>query len=113
MEDIMTSASLFLSPQAAQIAKAFGKEEFIRIRHSWMPQLNATFNSYKDEYGHHINKDLKNEKPEDFLDSLRIAIKCICYPERYFANVLRLAIDKLGQSQRNLQNNLHMKTQLI
>ena len=34
MEDIMTSASLFLSPQAAQIAKAFGKEEFIHIRYS-------------------------------------------------------------------------------
>lgn len=80
--------------------KAFGNEEFIRIITTRSKaQLNATFNSYKDEYGHHINKDLKNEKPEDFLDSLRIAIKCICYPERYFAKVLRLAIDKLGTDE--------------
>jgi len=37
--------------------KAFGNEEFIRIITTRSKaQLNATFNNYKDEYGHHINK---------------------------------------------------------
>jgi len=83
--------------------KAFGNEEFIRIITTRSKaQLNATFNYYKDDFGHHINKDLKNEKPEDFLESLRIVIKCICFPERYFAKVLRLAIDKLGTDEEAL-----------
>ncbi|PSE19742.1 annexin, partial [Acinetobacter baumannii] len=54
------------------------------------------------EYGHHINKDLKNEKPEDFLDALRVVIKCICFPEKYFAKVLRQSIDKLGTDEEGL-----------
>lgn len=83
--------------------KAFGNEELIRIITTRSKaQLNATFNYYKDDYGHHINKDLKNGKPEDFLESLRIVIKCICFPERYFAKVLRLAIDKLGTDEEAL-----------
>ncbi|XP_057826561.1 annexin Gh1 [Cryptomeria japonica] len=83
--------------------KAFNHEELIRILSTRSKaQLNATFNHYKDEYGHHINKALKNEKPEEFLDALRVVIKCICFPEKYFAKVLRLSIDKLGTDEDGL-----------
>uniref|UniRef100_A0A0D6R3K3 Annexin n=1 Tax=Araucaria cunninghamii TaxID=56994 RepID=A0A0D6R3K3_ARACU len=83
--------------------KAFNHEEIIRILSTRSKaQLNATFNHYKDEYGDHINKALKNEKAEDFLDTLRVVIKCICFPEKYFAKVLRLSLDKLGTDEEGL-----------
>eukprot|EP01018_Ginkgo_biloba_P035036 Gb_33611 [translate_table: standard] len=44
-------------------------------------------------------KALKNETPDDFKDALRTVIKCICFPEKYFAKVLRLSIDKLGTDE--------------
>ena len=83
--------------------KAFNHEEIIRIISTRSKaQLNATFNHYKDEYGHHINKALKDKTLEEFQDALRIVIKCICCPEKHFAKVSRLSIDKLGTDEEGL-----------
>lgn len=75
-------------------------EELIRIISTRSKaQLNATFNCYKDVYGHHINKALKSQVPEDFQDAVRIVIKCICCPEKHFTKVLRLSMEKLGTDE--------------
>jgi len=71
-------------------------EELIRIISTRSKaQLNATFNCYKDAYGHHINKALKTQVPEDFQDAVRVLINCICSTEKHFSKVLRLALEGL------------------
>jgi len=78
-------------------------EELIRIISTRSKaQLSATFNCYKDVYGHHINKALKSQVPEDFQDAVRIVIKCICCPEKHFAKVLRLSMEKRGTEEDSL-----------
>ncbi|KAH9299585.1 hypothetical protein KI387_031267, partial [Taxus chinensis] len=83
--------------------KTVNHEEVIRIISTRSkPHLNATFNHYRDEYGHHINKALKSESPDDFQDTLRIVIRCICCPEVHFTKVLRLSTENLGTDENAL-----------
>lgn len=78
-------------------------EELIRIISTRSKaQLNATFNCYKDVYGHHINKAFKSQVPEDFQDAVRVVIKCICCPQKHFTKVLHLSIEKLGTDEEAL-----------
>lgn len=44
-------------------------------------------------------QDLKTDPKDEYLQLLRAAIKCLTYPEKYFAKVLRLAINKLGTDE--------------
>ncbi|KAA3489768.1 annexin D8-like [Gossypium australe] len=71
--------------------KAFNKEEVIRILSTRsQAQLNATFNIYKDIYGHSITKGFPGG---DYFSTLRTVIRCIRDPKKYFAKVLRSAIN--------------------
>eukprot|EP00252_Welwitschia_mirabilis_P004832 TRINITY_DN1515_c0_g1_i1.p1 TRINITY_DN1515_c0_g1~~TRINITY_DN1515_c0_g1_i1.p1 ORF type:complete len:314 (-),score=40.05 TRINITY_DN1515_c0_g1_i1:109-1050(-) len=63
-------------------------------------QLNGSLNSYKDEYGQHLNKDLKGgEKTKDFEEAVRTALKCLFTPEVHYTKVLRLSMEKLGTDE--------------
>nr|CAD1821950.1 unnamed protein product [Ananas comosus var. bracteatus] len=78
----------------------FNHEEIIRILGTRSKaQLLATFNRYKDEYGSSITKALTSETPNDFALALRTAIRSISNPKKYFAKVLRNAIDKSGTDE--------------
>ncbi|XP_008786903.2 annexin-like protein RJ4 [Phoenix dactylifera] len=73
--------------------KIFNDDEVIRILSTRSKaQLTATFNCYKDEYGS-ITKALAGESPNEFALALRIAIRCITSPKKYFAKVLRHGVD--------------------
>ncbi|XP_050213865.1 annexin Gh1-like [Mercurialis annua] len=79
--------------------KAYNDEDLIRILATRSkPQINATLNHYKNEFGNDINKDLKDEKDE-YLALLRATVKCLVRPEKYFEKVLRLAINKTGTDE--------------
>ncbi|ESW31646.1 hypothetical protein PHAVU_002G255700 [Phaseolus vulgaris] len=80
--------------------KTYNDEDLIRILTTRSrAQLSATLNHYKDEFGNAINKDLKTDPKDAYLKLLRAAIKCLTFPEKYFAKVLRLAINKLGTDE--------------
>ncbi|XP_011094164.1 annexin A3 isoform X1 [Sesamum indicum] len=51
-------------------------------------QLKLTFFSYKHIYGHSYTSFLKNEDSGEFEDAVRVVVKCICSPPRYYAEAL-------------------------
>ncbi|XXG41409.1 hypothetical protein AAC387_Pa01g1873 [Persea americana] len=80
--------------------KAFGHEEIIRILSTRSKaQVNATFNCYKDEYGASITKGLMGDPEDDFLAALRVVVRCIRSPHKYFAKVLNDAVNKQGADE--------------
>ncbi|KAJ8762693.1 hypothetical protein K2173_011173 [Erythroxylum novogranatense] len=80
--------------------KSYNDEELIRILATRSrAQINATLNQYKNEFGNDINKDLKTEPQDEFLALLRATVKCLTSPARYFAKVLRLAIERRGTDE--------------
>jgi hypothetical protein len=80
--------------------KCYNDDDFIRILVTRSKaQLNATLNQYKNDTGKDINKDLKEDSKDEYLAVLRATIKCLTYPEKYFAKVLRLAINKQGTDE--------------
>ncbi|XP_051132341.1 annexin D8-like [Andrographis paniculata] len=52
-------------------------------------QLKLTFLSYKHIYGHSYTRFLRNGHSGDFEDAVRVVVKCICSPPRYYAKVLQ------------------------
>ncbi|XP_010273218.1 PREDICTED: annexin-like protein RJ4 [Nelumbo nucifera] len=75
--------------------KAFSHEEIIRILSTRSKsQLNATFNCYRDAHGTSITKSLLDDPADEFLAALRMAIRCITFPQKYFEKVLRNAVNK-------------------
>lgn len=83
--------------------KHYNDEEIIRIISTRSKaQLNATLNHYNNAFGNAINKDLKADPKDEFLQLLRAAIKCLTSPEKYFEKVLRLAINKTGTDEWGL-----------
>lgn len=44
-------------------------------------------------------QDLKADPKDEYLAILRATVKCLTYPEKYFAKVLRLAINKQGTDE--------------
>ncbi|XP_058107035.1 annexin-like protein RJ4 [Magnolia sinica] len=79
--------------------KNFSHEDIIRILTTRSKaQLNATFNCYKDEYDTAITKGLAGDSDE-FVSALRVIIKSICSPHKYFEKVLRNAINKQGTDE--------------
>ncbi|XP_027332099.1 annexin D1-like isoform X2 [Abrus precatorius] len=80
--------------------KAYNDDDFIRILATRSrAQINATLNHYKDEFGKDINKDLKVDPKDEFLALLRATVKCLIRPEKYFAKVVRLAINRQGTDE--------------
>ncbi|XP_057503746.1 annexin Gh1-like [Actinidia eriantha] len=85
------------------LKKAYSHEDLIRILATRSKaQINATLNHYKNEFGQHINKDLKADPKDEFLAILRATVKCLTCPEKYFEKVLRLAINKRGTDEGGL-----------
>ncbi|PWZ23832.1 Annexin D2 [Zea mays] len=83
--------------------KAYSDEEIIRILTTRSKaQLLATFNSYKDQFTHAINKDLKADPKDEFLSTLRAIIRCFTCPDRYFEKVIRLALGGMGTDEDDL-----------
>ncbi|KAK6938162.1 Annexin repeat [Dillenia turbinata] len=81
-------------------SKAYSDEEVIRILSTRSKaQINATLNHYNNDFGHAINKDLKDDPEDEFLALLRATVKCLTRPQLYFEKVVRLAINKLGTDE--------------
>lgn len=81
--------------------KAFNHEEVIRILTTRSKtQLMATFNCFKDDQSNSITKVLLGESADDhYKNLLRVAIRCINEPIKYYEKVLRNAIKKLGTDE--------------
>ncbi|KAM7529268.1 hypothetical protein LguiB_032678 [Lonicera macranthoides] len=80
--------------------KAYNDEEIIRILSTRSKaQINATLNHYNNQFGNAINKDLKADPKNEYLSFLRATIECLTFPEKYYAKLLRQAINKLGTDE--------------
>ncbi|KAJ9172248.1 hypothetical protein P3X46_015509 [Hevea brasiliensis] len=80
--------------------KAFNNEELIRILTTRSKsQLKATFNRYKDIHGTSITKDLLGDPADEYFAALRMVIRCIRDPKKYFAKILRCAINTKGTDE--------------
>ncbi|KAJ4971696.1 hypothetical protein NE237_004795 [Protea cynaroides] len=80
--------------------KVINHEEVVRILGTRSKaQLNATFNCYKDEHGISITKSLSGNPFDEFLATLRTAIRCIYDPHKYFEKVLHNAVNKVGTDE--------------
>ncbi|KAL5062329.1 hypothetical protein RYX36_024066 [Vicia faba] len=80
--------------------KAYNDDDLIRILATRRKaQVNATLNHYKDAFGKDINKDLKEDPKDEFLSLLRSTVKCLTRPEKYFAKIVRLSINKHGTDE--------------
>lgn len=83
--------------------KAYNHDDLIRIVTTRSKaQLNATLNHYNNEFGNVIDKDLETDSDDEYLKLLRAAIKGLTYPEKYFEELLRLAINKMGTDENAL-----------
>lgn len=83
--------------------KAYADDDLIRIIATRSKvQLSATLNTYNNDYGHAITKDLKEDPKDDYLKLLRATIKCLTCPEKYYEKLLRLAINKMGTDESAL-----------
>ncbi|PWA43931.1 annexin-like protein RJ4 [Artemisia annua] len=63
------------------------------------PQLMATLNHYKDEHGCSITKHLKDDRADEYTETLRTMIRCMINPIKYFEKVIRNAIKKSGTNE--------------
>nr|GEV47550.1 annexin-like protein RJ4 [Tanacetum cinerariifolium] len=80
--------------------KAFNHEEILRIITTRSkPQLMATLNHYKDEHGCSITKHLKDDRADEYTETLRTTIRCMINPVKYFEKVIRNAIKKSGTNE--------------
>ncbi|KAL7157991.1 hypothetical protein ABFS83_02G112900 [Erythranthe nasuta] len=83
--------------------KAFTHEEIIRILTTrTKPQIIATLNHYKDDHGTSITKHLRDEQSCDYVSALRVAIRCICDHKKYYAKVIRQALNRAGTDEESL-----------
>ncbi|XP_057505693.1 uncharacterized protein LOC130788987 [Actinidia eriantha] len=67
-----------------------------------IPQLNLTFSSYKHIYGHDYTKSLKNGNYGVFEDALKVVVKCIYNPPKYYAQTLYGSIKGLTKDKGDL-----------
>ncbi|KAF2322482.1 hypothetical protein GH714_017265 [Hevea brasiliensis] len=81
--------------------KKINHDEVIRILTTRSKtQLMATFNSFKDSQGTSITKVLLGETADnEYKRLLRIAIRCINEPIKYYEKVLRNAFKKFGNDE--------------
>ncbi|KAJ0243376.1 Annexin D8 [Hirschfeldia incana] len=82
------------------LGKAVDHEETIRVISTRSSvQLCAILNRYKDIYGRSFTKDILSHPTNEYLSALRAAIRCIKNPNRYYAKVLRNAINTVGTDE--------------
>ncbi|GAB2287072.1 Annexin D8 [Dionaea muscipula] len=75
-------------------------EEIIRIISTRSKlQLMATFNHFKDIHGTTITKVLRGDDKNELFAMVRVAIRCMKNPQKYFAKVLRKAIRGPGTDE--------------
>ncbi|GMJ12931.1 annexin 2 [Hibiscus trionum] len=53
-------------------------------------QVRAILSSYKQLYGHEFGKSVKRSKCGQFGKEIRVVIRCIQHPEKFFAKQLRM-----------------------
>ncbi|KAE9594866.1 hypothetical protein Lal_00013289 [Lupinus albus] len=87
--------------------KVFSHDEIIRILSTRSKkQLCVTFNAFRNIYGTTITKGLlsnpNDDDDDEYLGALRTTIRCIKYPQRYFAKVLRHAMNDLINEEHGL-----------
>ncbi|CAH1440301.1 unnamed protein product [Lactuca virosa] len=63
------------------------------------PQLMATLNHYKDEHGCNMTKHLKDDRANEYTETLRTTIRCMSDPIKYFEKVIRNAVKKSGNNE--------------
>ncbi|KAK7246205.1 hypothetical protein RIF29_41065 [Crotalaria pallida] len=101
-DESMANSEANILRQAIE-SKAFNDDEIIRILSTRSKkQLCVTFNAFKNIYGTTITKGLLANPNDEYLGALRIAIRCMNYPQRYFAKVLRHAMNDLIIEDRAL-----------
>ncbi|KAL9233575.1 hypothetical protein vseg_008555 [Gypsophila vaccaria] len=72
-------------------------EEIIRIISTRSKkQLLATFNHFKEIHGTSLSKALRVPSENEFFATVRVAIRAIKNPLKYFAKILRNAVKGLG-----------------
>ncbi|EFJ12354.1 hypothetical protein SELMODRAFT_271856 [Selaginella moellendorffii] len=65
-------------------------------------QLHAAFAAYKHLYKRDIDKAIKRETSGDFEDALRLIVKSVTRPGRYFAKVLYDSMKRMGTDDSTL-----------
>ncbi|KAL7619180.1 hypothetical protein Lser_V15G04162 [Lactuca serriola] len=80
--------------------KTFNHEEILRIITTRSkPQLMATLNHYKDEHGCNMTKHLKDDRDNEYTETLRTTLRCMSDPIKYFEKVIRNAIKNSGTNE--------------
>ncbi|TYJ15703.1 hypothetical protein E1A91_A10G201500v1 [Gossypium mustelinum] len=80
--------------------KKFGNEDVIRILSTRsIAQLQATFNCYREEEGTSITKNLPKDSSDEYIATLRMAVRCLKDPKKYFEKVLRRSIEGIGTDE--------------
>ncbi|KAL6989730.1 hypothetical protein U1Q18_015481 [Sarracenia purpurea var. burkii] len=80
--------------------KIFNHVEVIRIISTRSKaQLIGTLNRYKDDYNTSITKHLVNDPADQYLAALRIAIRCVNDPHKYYEKLLRNALNQHGTDE--------------
>ncbi|XP_068342638.1 annexin D3-like [Pyrus communis] len=75
-------------------------------------QLRATFECYKQKYGHSIDQDIKSCGNGE-LESLLIAVYwCIASPAKYFAEVIKDSIVGLGTDEDSLNRAIVTRAEI-
>ncbi|KAL4572639.1 hypothetical protein LXL04_019419 [Taraxacum kok-saghyz] len=62
-------------------------------------QLRATFESYQQKFGNHIFEDIKDSGNDLLVSFVKDVIRCIASPEKYFAEVIKVATDGWGTKE--------------
>ncbi|EFJ34094.1 hypothetical protein SELMODRAFT_227533 [Selaginella moellendorffii] len=65
-------------------------------------QLHAAFAAYKHLYKRDIDKAIRRETSGDFEDALRLIVKSVTRPGRYFAKVLYDSMKRMGTDDSTL-----------
>ncbi|KAM3275724.1 hypothetical protein ACQJBY_044221 [Aegilops geniculata] len=65
-----------------------------------IPQLRLALCSYKHIYGHDFTKALKKNLAGDFEESLRVVVKCIYTPSKYYCKLLQRSMQRPEANKR-------------
>ncbi|KAK4738377.1 hypothetical protein R3W88_002074 [Solanum pinnatisectum] len=93
--------------------KQLGSDELVMILSTRnIHQLKATFKCYKQNYGFSIDQDITN-CGEGLLESiLKVVIWCINFPEKHFAEVVKVSTDGLGTNEDSLSRAIVTRTEI-
>lgn len=65
-----------------------------------IPQLRLALCSYKHIYGHDFTKALKKNSAGDFVESLKVVVKCIHSPSNYYCKLLQRSMQRPETNKR-------------